>query len=124
MTILTFMQNQTEMGKVIMMNRKDKMIRSHSQMPRPGDFTPREKSNMAALRRDCSQNTDGLPSAYTHQLQCCPLPTPSVCEPFGPIWSCVKEYSLPQVARSCQDGLTDFVSALLAEIEPCFSIVP
>lgn len=124
MTILTFMQNQTEIGKVTMTNRKDKMVRSHSQTPRPGVFTPGEKSNMTMLGKDCSQNSDDLTSACTDQLQCCPLPKPSVYEPFGFLWSCVKEQSLPQVARSCQDGLTDFVSALLAEIEPCFSIVP
>lgn len=118
MTILTFMQNQTEMGKVIMMNMKDKMVRSHSQIPRPGDFTPREKSNMTVLGEDCFQNTDGLTTACMDQLQCCPLPKPGVCEPFGSLWSCVNEY------KSCQDGLTDFVSALLAEIGPYFSIVP
>lgn len=95
MTILTFMQNQTEIGKVTMTNRKDKMVRSHSQMPRPEDFTPRKKSNVTVLGEDCSQNTDGLTSAGTDQLQCCPLPRPSVCEPFGSLWSWVKEYSLP-----------------------------
>jgi len=118
------MQNQTEMGKVIMTNRKDKMVSSHSQIPRPGDFTPTEKFNMTVLGEDCSQNTDSLTSACTDQLQCCPSPRPSVCETFGLLWSCVKEYSLPQVARSCQGGLMGFVSALLAGIEPCFSTVP
>mgnify|MGYP001858515405 CR=1 FL=1 len=49
MPTLTFMQNQTEMGKVIMMNRKDNIVRSHSQMLRPGDFIPRGKSNMTVL---------------------------------------------------------------------------
>lgn len=118
MTILTFMQNQTEMGKVIMTNMKDKMVRSHSQTPRPGDFTPGEKSNMIVLGDDCSQNTDGPTSACTDQLHCCRLPKPDVCELFVSLWSCVNEY------RSCYYGLTDFASALLSEIGPCFSIAP
>lgn len=54
------MQNQTEMGKVIMTNRIDRTVRSHSQMPRPGDVTPGEKSDTPLLGRDRSQNTDGL----------------------------------------------------------------
>lgn len=40
---LTFMQNQMEMGNVGMMTRRDRMTRIHSQMPRCGDFTPRER---------------------------------------------------------------------------------
>lgn len=54
MAVLTFMQNQTEMGKVITMNRKDKMVKSHSQRPRPGDFTPREKPNRTVLEENWS----------------------------------------------------------------------
>lgn len=123
MGILTFMQNQTEMGKVIMMNRKDKMVKSHSQTPRPGVFTPREKPNRTELDEDCSQNTDSPTSACTHQLHCCPLPGLSVTEPLGSLWKSVKEHSLLQIARSCKDGWIDFVSALLTKIEPCFSMV-
>lgn len=107
MGILTFMQNQTEMGKVIMMNRKDKMVKSHSQTPRPGVFTPREKPNRTALDKDCSQNTDSPRSACTHQLHCCPLPGLSVTEPLGSLWKWVKEHSLLQMARSCKDGWMD-----------------
>lgn len=104
MAILTFMQNQTEMGKVIMMNRKDMMVKSHSQTPRPGDFTPREKPNRIVLEEDCSQNTDSLTNACTHQLHCCPLPWLIANEPLGSLWRWLKEHSLLQIARSCKDG--------------------
>lgn len=34
------MQNQMEMGNVTVMTRRDRMMRSHSHMPRCGDFIP------------------------------------------------------------------------------------
>lgn len=121
--ILTFMQNQTEMGKVMTTNRKDKMVKSHSQTLRPGDFTPREKPNRTVLEEDCSQNTDSLTSACTYQLHCYPLPGLIVNEQLGSLWRWVKEHSLLPIARSCKDGWIDFASALLTKIKPCFSLV-
>lgn len=38
--------------------------------------------------------------------------------------SVFKKQSLSQGAKSCQDRLTNFASALLAEMEPCFPTVP
>lgn len=34
------MQNQMETGNVIVMTKRERMTRSHSQVPRPGDFMP------------------------------------------------------------------------------------